>query len=525
MDAVNMNHAKDCIEAIEIKAMPKENLFKPTMTDLMFALVSFILGYLCVRWFLLSGRGWGVTVFTVLYILGVSAYLIKKSVFVHQAATYFWMSVTLLTGFSFALWNNVGFSFIRGLFLFCAAIYFVLVATNTTILKMSSNYLLLDGINAMLILPFRNFINQYVSLSVLIKKDHARKSFPVLVGIVIAIILLIIVVPLLETADAGGFGMITGFFREHLRFNSFDQIIYMIITIPVAAYLYGLVSGAAHKKGLDIINIEDAQKNVRALRFASPTTIYIVLGAVCVVYLVFVLSQIPYFFSAFTGSTPDGWLSYAEFARQGFFELVWIASINLVLLLISNILSKSPRIQAPVLKIFNIVLAVITLLLIATAFSKMALYISTFGLTMRRLLPCLFMVFLLFVFAAIIAMQKWHFSIMRFALIVGAIMITGMSLANPDAMVVRYNANRYIAGTLQDFDVEIVRRAGAAGVAPAMTVFRHTDNTQLRADLAREFSFQDVGHNPSYRITLEMRRASRLLTENNFHRITPSPWR
>jgi hypothetical protein len=209
-----------------------------------------------------------------------------------------------------------------------------------------------------------------------------------------------------------------------------------------------------------------------------------------ITYLVFILSQIPYFFSAFTGNRPEGWLVFSEYARHGFFELCGIAAINLAILIIVNLTSKKKRIDSVMLKALNIALASITLILIATAFSKMALYIDAYGLTMPRLLPCIFMVFLAITFMALIALQKWNFSIVRLTLITGAVMITLLCLSNPDAIVTRYNTNRFLNGTLQEYDVEVLYRAGKAGIIPALEVINQTDDQELKEEINLYLTFQ-----------------------------------
>ena len=472
-----------------------ENAFKPKMADFIFALAAFILGYLFSCWIFFAAHGWGVAAFTTFYLLSVTAYLVKKGVFAESRAAWFWLAITWITGMSYMIWDNAGLASIRILFLFCAAVYYVIIASGRAIMGKTGNYLLLDGINAVIILPFRNFINQYVSFSAL-KKGEGRqgKTLPVLLGVVLALILAACLIPLLRRADSGGFALILNFLEDifTIRFEMvFKFIVYSICAVPTAAYLYGLVSGAAHKKGTDIIKKDSAKKTVAAMRFLPPATVHIALGAVCGLYLVFILSQIPYFFSAFTGRRPDGWLIYAEYARQGFFELCGIAAINLVIVTVGNLFCEKQRVDSRILKAFNIALALITLLLIATAFSKMALYIDVYGLTMPRLLTCVFMVFLAVVFIALIALQKWDFSIVRFALVTGTVMFCALFLCNPDALVVRYNTNRYLSGTLSEYDTEILYRSGYAGVIPAIEVFDRTSDEQLKNNIARYLEYQN----------------------------------
>jgi len=503
----------------------KENAFKPDIQDFWFALIVFALGYLFSRWVFFSWLGWGVTAFTTAYLLFTSAYMIKKGVYVKSAESWFWLAITWVTGLSYALWENAGFSGIRALFLFCSAVYYIIVASDRSLMGKTGNFLILDGINAVVIIPFRNLINQYVSFSVLVKGEKRGKTLPVVLGILLAVIMAAILIPLLERADSGGFGIILGFFS-----NVFDQLIaeivfYAMLSIPVAAYIYGLASGAVHKKGTDLIKLESARKASAAVRVLQPTTIYIVLGSVCVLYIAFILSQAPYFFSAFTGRRPEGWLIYSEYARRGFFELCWIAAINLIVLTVSNVTSKKRRMELQKMKLFNIAIAVITLILIATAFSKMALYIGAYGLTMRRLLPCVLMVFLALVFVALVVLQKKEFPIVRFALIVGSIMFCILSMSNPDAMVVRYNANAYLNGSLAHFDTEILYRAGSAGVIPAIKVHESTYDEALKNRIAWYLSIYVPvdGVRGSHLSSYESQRAGNAVIPVDFRPTTLTP--
>jgi len=465
-----------------------ENLFKPDKFDFLMAIVTFGLGYMFSRWVLFLWQGWGVSVFTTAYLLFTTAYMIKKGVFKASRAAFFWMGITWLTGLSCGLWGNVGFSATRALFHFCAAVYFILAASGRQIMGKTGNYLLVDGLRTVILIPFRNIINQYVSFSVIGRGGRRGKVLPVLLGVLLAIIIAAFLIPMLEQADSGGFGLILGFFRNIFRFDALEVFFYAFLSIPIAAYIYGLVSGVAFGKGTDDIKPESAEKTVAAMRVFQPATVLTVLGVVCVIYIVFILSQIPYFFSAFTGRRPAGWLIYSEYARRGFFELSGIAMANFAILTVCNVISKKQRIESWILKLFNVVLAAITLVLIATAMSKMALYIGAYGLTMLRLLPCVFMVFMAMVFIAVIVLQKLKFQIVRFALVMGSVVLCLLCLSNPDALVVRYNADRYIGGSLPKFDMEIVRRAGAAGILPAIDVYYETDDPVLRGELAHYLS-------------------------------------
>ena len=223
-----------------------ENVFKPDMCDFIFALVIFVLGYMFSRWVLFIGHGWGVAAFTTLYLLFVTTYLIKKDAMAKNRATWFWLAITWITGISYALWDNSGFASQRMAFLFCSAVYYVISASSSAIMGKTGNYLIIDGLNAVIILPFRNFINQYVSFGALRKGERrSGKALPVVIGLIIALFLIVWLTPLLRRADSGGFGIILDFLAGvfTIRHEMVVKIIvHSLFAIPIAAYIYGLVS-------------------------------------------------------------------------------------------------------------------------------------------------------------------------------------------------------------------------------------------------------------------------------------------
>lgn len=456
--------------------------------DSILALFSFVLGFFFIRWVLLSWRGWGVSVFTIAYCYAVTTYLLKKGIRI-MSSGYFWLAAVLLTGASYSLYANNGLEPWRSLFLFCSAVYFVISASGCQIMGATGNWLLLDGINGMFIIPFKNFFCQYKSLSIhkYIKRSMGSQALSIGAGILLSLLVAGIILPLLMQADSGGFSRIAAGIYKYFQWvqaQLTDTIFEMILAVPVAAYLFGLVAGCAHNRGCRTFRREGLQEAAEASRILAPSTVYTVLGTISCLYLVFIGSQLPYFFSAFIGHRPEGWQIYSEYARRGFFELCQIAAINLTLLAAANLLCKRPQSSNFIMKTFNCILSLLTVLLMATAFSKMALYIGAYGLSIRRLLPCFFMVFLAIVCGGVIALQRWQFSIMRLSITTAALMICALCLLDPDGYVARYNAERYLSGTLESFDVSILYQSGPAGVEPALKVHARTADMGLKQQLA-----------------------------------------
>jgi hypothetical protein len=465
---------------------PKES-FVPDRKDSIFALFAFVLGFFFVRWVLFSWQGWGVTVFTAGYCVSITMYFMKKGITIPRSG-FFWLAAVVLIGVSYSLYDNNGLEPWRSFFLFCAAVYYIICASGRLILCSTGNWLVLDGINGLFVIPFKNFGCQYKSLSSpqYIKGSLGRQILSIILGLLLTLLVSGIVLPLLMQADSGGFSRIANFIYEYYRWvqNQFmDIIINFILAIPIAAYLFGLVAGCAHNRGCSTFKKESVQYVIESVRVFASATVYTVLGLISCLYLVFIGSQLPYFFSAFVGQRPEGWQIYSEYARSGFFELCQIAAINLSLLIFANLFRKKSHGENNILRIFNVLLSLLTLVLIATAFSKMALYIGAYGLSIRRLLPCLFMVFLAVVCVGVIVLQKRKFSIVRLSVFVGALVICALSLINPDGIVARYNADRFLSGTLESLDVKILYQSGPAGIAPAIEVYAQTVDEKLKAEL------------------------------------------
>lgn len=461
--------------------------FAADRRDSYFALIAFVLGFLFVRWVLFSWQGWGVTLFTLLFCGSVIVYMRKKGAQIPKAG-WFWLAVVMLIGLSFSLWTNNGLAPWHGLLLFCSAVYWILCAAGLLILGKTSDLLLLDSYNALLVIPFSNFGCQYKSLALLgaNKLARGRQVTSVALGLFLTFIVAAMVLPLLMEADSGGFaklinGILDGF--RGLGDKFWETFWQLILAVPVAAYIFGLVAGSAHKRGAGSFEKDSTLEKISGLRILPLTTVCILMGLLCTLYIVFIGSQAPYFFSAFAGQRPEGWQVYSEYARSGFFELCRIAVINLLVLTAANILSQQHSRDSMLLKALNALLAMLTLVLIATAFSKMALYIGAYGLSMRRLLPCVFMIFMAVICGGVIALQKWSFSITRLAVVAGVVMFCMLCLVNPDSLVARYNADRYLSGTLENFDVEILYRSGPAGVVSALMVYEQTNDPELQFKL------------------------------------------
>jgi hypothetical protein len=194
----------------------------------------------------------------------------------------------------------------------------------------------------------------------------------------------------------------------------------------------------------------------------------IVLGLMNLLFLAFVVVQCRYFFGGAAHVAASTGLTYAEYARRGFFELVTVGALVLPLLLSMHWLLRK---ENPAHARLFCALAVMQLLLLSvimiSAVQRMRLYQSEYGLTESRLYTMAFMGWLaiVFVWFAVTVLRGERMRFACGALIMGFVMIGALHALNPDALIVRVNAERASAG--RGFDINYAASLSADAV-PAL---------------------------------------------------------
>lgn len=411
--------------------------------DRVFALVFLALGELFwelqawskYRWF--KDTGFGTVLFCALYTGAVLAYARRAKCAVPRVS-WFWFAVLWALGGSYALPYGGGLlGPVQYAALLCTAAYWTLCVTGRLLREgKTSNWLPLDLLNALFVVPLGNFGRLPAALASGVRCAAARprpagsrraRAAGVAGGIAAAALCLCLALPLLMAADEGFAALLRGWtqhFAALLRgWDTFwrEAGWRLAFGLPTALYLYGLVYGSVQNRRTCVYAKKEVCAAQRALRFAPRSTVGIALAALCAVYVLFVAMQAGYLFGAFFGRLPEGF-SYAQYARRGFFELCRTAVLNLCILLAANTMSRAQLENNRALRACNAALSVLTLLLIATAASKMALYISVYGLTVLRVLTSVFLLWLALVFVLVLVRQARPVPIVRAAAVAGAVL-------------------------------------------------------------------------------------------------------
>ncbi len=293
----------------------------------------------------------------------------------------------------------------------------------------------------------------------------------ILLGLVIAIPSTVIVCNLLMSADEGFSDIMESLF-ENIAENLVVFLIQAAISLPVGCYIFGMCIKSMEKPGED--SDENALRNIRGLRIIPAFAGAASAAPVCVMYVIFFFSQASYFLSAFASRLPSDAVSYSEYARRGFFELCTVAVINLIIIIGINLFCKyngdgdSNGNRPGCIKIISCIVSIFTLLLIATAVSKMAMYINVYGLTPLRVYTTWFMLLLAVIFLGIfLSLITAKVNLPKLSVIAFTVMFSALSFVNVEGLIVSVNADRYLNGTLESFDPGFIEEMSTAAVPAA----------------------------------------------------------
>jgi len=192
------------------------------------------------------------------------------------------------------------------------------------------------------------------------------------------------------------------------------------------------------------------------------------LGLLDFLFLMFVVVQLRYFFGGASVVVATEGLTYASYAREGFFQLVAASALVLPILLgADHLVRGGTSTQLRIFRQLSGLLLALLAVVMASALGRMRLYVAEFGLSTDRLYATAFMVLLIGVFAWF-AWTMMRGSRERFAF--GALMqafavLAGLHVLNPSAFIVRHNLSRPTDS--HPFDARYATTLGADAV-PAL---------------------------------------------------------
>ncbi len=304
---------------------------------------------------------------------------------------------------------------------------------------------------AFIFTPFSDFSIYLKSRNKEQNKSEGKGKY-VLLGILAAIPLLIVVLMLLGSADAVFGDILTRIFAFDINDN-FWGIIFSLLFAFFAAYsiMYRLSK-------------HNLTENIPDKKILEPVIGITLTGILSAVYFVFCMIQIIYLFGGW-GTLPNNY-TYSSYAREGFFQLVFVCLINLSLVITCMKHFRENGILKGVLTFISIC----TYIMIASSAYRMILYIQVYFLTFLRLfvLWALLVIFLLMT-GALLMIYRRNFPLMKYCIITVTSFYLAFSFAHPDFWIACYNLDHSVSSTEAAFnDFNYLRYILSYDAAPAI---------------------------------------------------------
>lgn len=293
-------------------------------------------------------------------------------------------------------------------------------------------------------------------------RGNTRRLGGVLLGLLAAMVLLVIVVPLLASADAMFDDWLAGNLNklaQWLRMDTLPGTIWRVLRWAVLGLgLFSLLRSLSDDRRVTL------EARLPAAVPGSGAPITVVLLALDAVYAVFVFIQFAYLFGGVETAAMAG--GYAEYARSGFFQLVKVSAVNLATLLLA--VRLLPERGGGVARGLGLTLVVFTGVLLVSAAWRMGLYISVYGLSVKRLLTLWAMgVIAVSMALAAAKLVARGFRLYRWLFLAVLVLWLFLSAMNLHAVVAAYNVDAYLDGRLETLDVGYLGSLGH-GSAPAL---------------------------------------------------------
>jgi len=327
-----------------------------------------------------------------------------------------------------------------------------LICIQTLLITNNNNYMwfdiriLLDFLNAVFVRTLGHIFLPFRLLSGIIKRKHGSNKVSVLgkvvIGLLISVPLVIVVIALLSEADDVFSYWVENISDYFISINFGDFVAQLIIGFCGAVIAFSYFWSLYNKADKDIVI--DGEGTLKNKKVWDPVIIITVLVSINIIYVVFTTIQFTYLFGSVSSLLPEG-VTYAEYARRGFFELVAVTLINLSLVTsIIGFTRNDNKFTQTILKILNSLLIFCTMIMLLSAHFRMSLYEQEYGYTYLRVFTHAFMIFIFFILiATLIKVWKEKFSLIKSYIILGLIAYISINYFNADAYIAKNNIERY----------------------------------------------------------------------------------
>lgn len=253
-------------------------------------------------------------------------------------------------------------------------------------------------------------------------RKKGGKTIYLVIGLVISIPVLLLMTILLSSADAV-FRELTREFLEKFKAGNLFNVFFRITFMFFASYCF-----------LVFLCKKSLKEQVTDKRKGEPLLAITITSLLTVLYLVFSVIQIVYLFLGQLQLPQE--YTYAEYAREGFFQLLIVSILNLIIVLVCLSFFRESKLLKGILTVMSLC----TFVMIASSALRMIIYIKYYYLTFLRIFVLWALVVLFLLFAGVIAgIFREKLPLFRYSVTVVSVCYLCLSFSHPDYWIAKVN--------------------------------------------------------------------------------------
>lgn len=387
-------------------------------------LLSVFIGFLFYK-FAFNYGGISVFIFVGTLTLG---FLLVNGVKNKNYTGIFFIIISILLSLSYAIYSNGLFRFLNKVLIPITLLSgFLLITYNNIEFKCKSFKRILITRIFIAIPNIKNIHKlSYLFINKSENQNNKKKAYEIILGVFIAIPILFILIKLLSSADEVFSHYVYNIIFNIRYINIGDTAKKLLSSVVFALFIFGLYCSF-------LVKLKQNDNKVKNKVNFNPVVVITMLTLITLLYSIFTKIQISYLY--IKKSMPEGF-SYSEYARNGFFQLVFIVVVNIILVVL--IKSHTTDINEKENKILLILYSLITILTFSmdiSAFYKIRLYIIVFGFTRLRILVSIFIVFLALILFLLLMFIWKNINLFKPIIICGAILYVAVNFVNIDNII------------------------------------------------------------------------------------------
>ncbi len=262
-------------------------------------------------------------------------------------------------------------------------------------------------------------------------------------SIIISLPIIIVVLILLSSADSIFGNLFIGINNWVENMLSAKEITLFISRVLVAVVVFLYISGYIVNliKDNTFYNQIDETKSVKKIEIEN-LTINMIVTILNIIYAVFCFIQITNLFMRIGNQVN---FNYAEYARQGFFQLMFVSFINFGIIIITSVNKKTKSQKyEQYQKVMNIFLIIFTVIIIISAFFRMNLYEQKYGYTYLRLFVYYILTTeIIYMIPLTVYILRKKIDLIKSGILIVTIMYLIINFSNIDYTIAKKNIDRY----------------------------------------------------------------------------------